>query len=113
MSRRLRVSSAKSSRLTAPTSLSQPARTLFNEIVSACDPRHFTEAEEPLLVSYVQLVIKVRQCEAKLPIEQLERLLRTQALLATKLRLTPQTRIDKNVIRRWPNNQPSYLDKIT
>ncbi|MFB9263580.1 hypothetical protein ACFFWD_10405 [Bradyrhizobium erythrophlei] len=46
----------------------------------------------------------------KLPLEKLERLIRTQVTLATKLRLAPQSRAHKETVGRWAANpQSSYL----
>ena len=102
-----------SSRLIPPPSLGIPARTLFNEIVNSCDPRHFVESDKSILISFVQVTIYLRQSEKKLALEKLERLIRIQATLASKLRLTPQSRVHKETAGRWADNQhSSYLDKI-
>ena len=102
-----------SPRIIPPPSLGIPARQLFNEIVNSCDHRHFVEFDKSILISYVQVTIYLRQFEKKLPIEKLDRLIRTQANLATKLRLTSQSRVHKDTAGRWAANQhSSFLDKI-
>jgi hypothetical protein len=45
----------------APRGLSKAERALFDQIVKACDPRHFVESDGPLLVSYVQATLMSRQ----------------------------------------------------
>jgi hypothetical protein len=42
----------------------------------------------------------------------MEKLMRLQATLATKLRLTPQSRVDRKVAHLQPGNVVSYYDRM-
>jgi hypothetical protein len=92
-------------RLTAPSGLSIEERNLFNELVGACDPRHFVKSDRPLLVSYVQSTLLSRTAAAKMTknvdwVKTWETATRMQATLATRLRLAPQARTDPLTIAR-------------
>ena len=47
----------KPPRLKPPPHLNDDERSLFDELVGACDPRHFVESDLPLLASYVQATL--------------------------------------------------------
>jgi hypothetical protein len=92
-------------RLTAPSGLSTAERTLFNELIGACDSRHFVRSDVPLLVSYVQSTLLSRRAAAKLAknpgmVPIWEKATRMQATLATRLRLAPQARTDPKTLAR-------------
>ena len=96
------------SRLTTPAGLTKPERLLFDFIVDASPPHHFRDSDQPLLVSYVQACLMARDA-AKTPakIAIFERVVRLQVTLATKLRLSPQTRLDpKTLARQYANFDP-------
>jgi hypothetical protein len=96
-------------RLTTPAGLAKDERSLFDFIVDASPPHHFTGSDQPLLVSYVQACLMARSA-AKTPakIAIFERVVRLQAMLATKLRLSPQTRLDpKTLARHYANFDPN------
>src|SRR4029079_15810857 len=78
-------------KLTAPSSLSDEERILFDQITGACDARHFVESDLPLLVSFVQATLMARN-SANAPSRILlwQKAVRMQAILATRLRLSPQ-----------------------
>ena len=61
----------------------------------------------PLLTSFVQATLISRRA-ARDPREAVlwERAVRTQAMLATRLRLTPQSRIDPKTLGRQQTPQP-------
>lgn len=108
--------------LVAPSSLTAAERALFNEIVNACDPRHFARGDVQLLVSLVQITLAVRKLAAvanRKPAPgafvSLERMARLQASLATKLRLSPQSRLDRKTAGRLVAKQrgASYYDRAT
>ena len=84
-----------------PAYLQDDERTLFTELVAACDARHFVESDLPLLVSYVQATLLSR-ATARDPkmIAVWEKATRMQATLATRLRLAPQSRTDPKTIAR-------------
>jgi hypothetical protein len=92
-------------RLTAPSGLSTAERRLFNELISATDPRHFVESDLPLLVSFIQSTLLSRRAASKLTkdpgmVRTWETATRMQATLATRLRLAPQARTDPKTIAR-------------
>jgi hypothetical protein len=88
-------------RLSAPSSLSKDERTLFAALVNACDPRHFVEADLPLLVSFVQATLMARNwANAPSKVTIWEKAVRVQAMLATRLRLAPQARTDPKTLAR-------------
>ena len=92
-------------RLTTPPGLRTDEQTLFNELVGACDPRHFVKSDIPLLISYVQSTLLSRDAAAKLEndprlVAVWEKATRMQATLATRLRLAPQARTDPKTIAR-------------
>jgi hypothetical protein len=88
-----------SSGLTPPSSLTTAERALFTEIVSSCDPRHFVRSDLPLLTSFVQATLLVRNAAPKAAkgdlnaIAAWEKAVKIQALLCTRLRLAPQSRV--------------------
>jgi len=92
-------------RLSAPKDLTKIERSLFDFIVDASPPLHFAVSDTPLLVSYVQATLMARSV-AKPPtkLAEFERVVRLQAMLATKLRLSPQTRLNPETLARAHNN---------
>jgi hypothetical protein len=90
----------KPPRLQPPPYLNDDERSLFDELVGACDPRHFVESDLPLLASYVQATLIARDA-ARAPSKIVfEKAVRMQATLATRLRLSPQSRIDPKTVGR-------------
>jgi hypothetical protein len=89
------------SRLTPPSSLNDAERSLFSEIVSACDASHFRRSDLPLIVSFVQSTL-ISRAAARDPdkITVWEKATRMQATLATRLRMSPQSRIDPKATGR-------------
>ena len=98
------------SRLNPPSYLSAGERALFDELVAACDTAHFRESDLPLLASYVQATLIARDA-ARDPdkIMLWEKAVRMQATLATRLRLSPQSRVDpKTTGRQQPHPPPPW-----
>jgi hypothetical protein len=94
-------------RLDPPSSLTNDERSLFVEITEASGPRHFVGSDLPLLVSYVQATLLSRQAIKDVAKEAAalalwEKAVRVQAMLATRLRLSPQARTDPKTIGRLP-----------
>lgn len=92
-------------RLKPPPSLSSAERAAFIELIAACSPKHFVEADIPLLVSFVQATLISRALAAQAlndasVIPAWEKAVRVQATLATRLRLSPQSRTDPQTIAR-------------
>src|SRR6266511_1354982 len=92
--------SGEAPRLTPPPSLNDGERTLFNELVGACDSAHFRKSDLPLLTSFIQATL-IAEAAARDPnrdISLWEKAVKVQATLATRLRLAPQSRIDHKTL---------------
>ena len=95
-------------RLDPPEELSDAERSVFVEVTNACSPRHFVASDLPLLVSFAQTTVIARSAGANAAsdfhaLAVWEKAVRLQAMLATRLRLSPQSRLDpKTVARRQP-----------
>jgi hypothetical protein len=96
------------SRLEPPPYLNKAERSLFGEIVAACAPEHFTEADAPLLCAYVTAALLGRKLARDTSkVGQWEKVTRTMATLAVKLRICPHSRTDpKTITRNIPLQQP-------
>src|SRR5262245_16873980 len=98
-----------------PDGLSDRERTIFTDLVRACDADHFTEGDLPLLVAYVSAVAQHERAVAALH-EQgdvitnakgepranpwlvvQEKAAREMGLFAMRLRLSPQARRERAV----------------
>ena len=100
----LRVISVDHRRLQPPPYLSDAARKVFSEVVGACDPRAFRKAELPLLCAFCEAVCLNRYYGRALAEESTEDFIVSHrawvestkliATLATRLRLTPHSRLD-------------------
>jgi hypothetical protein len=101
------------SRLQPPASLRKAERTVFVQVINACSPHHFSESDLPLLISYAQATVLAHSLAHRAgEIAAWERATRVQMALATKLRLTPQTRTDRKLAYLQPSNAPSYYDRM-
>jgi hypothetical protein len=95
-------------RLNPPADLTDDERILFVELVDVCSRRHFVPSDMPLLVSYVQATLLSRRAITNAAkdasaLASWEKAVRMQATLATRLRLSPQSRADpKTVTRQQP-----------
>jgi len=89
-------------RLTPPSFLTNAEQSLFSEIVNGTDARHFVEADTPLIVSFVKATLLARDAPdlSDEAFAAWEKAVRVQAMLATKLRLSPQTRLDAKTAKR-------------
>jgi hypothetical protein len=86
-------------RLTPPTSLTKPEQAIFDAI--AADNAHLTATDTALLASYAQAVVKtMKLAKEKGAVADWERAARVAAMLATKLRITPQATTDPQSIGR-------------
>jgi len=100
-------------RLLPPAHLDHSERRLFVELTEACSPRHFVPSDAPLLANYVSATLLSRfavKKAAKDPamLALWEKATRIQASLATRLRLSPQARLDPKTVGRQP---PTVLRK--
>ena len=94
-------------RLQPPSYLNAKERKAFETLIAATDVRHFSESDIPMIVSFVQASLLVHAAARKQDAETFEKLSRVQAMLATKLRLTVQSRADpKNITRMQPYSGP-------
>jgi hypothetical protein len=94
-------------RLTTPAGLlNVKERKLFDEIIGAVDAKHFRAADVPLLAAYAQALAMVHTLARSRRIPDWERASRVAAMFATKLRLTPQSRLQARTVGR---HQPSQV----
>ena len=94
-------------RLTAPAGLKSAERNLFEELVNAVAARHFQPADTSLIVSYVQATLLAHSTAGNPDqVAVWEKAARLQMALATKLRLTPQSRTDPKTQGRMQPNGP-------
>ena len=94
-------------RLTAPAGLNTKERVLFEQLVHTTSPSHFRASDASLLVAFVQAILLSRKLGRDLSkVAEWEKATRTMASLATRLRLTPQSRSDPKTIARMqqPND---------
>jgi hypothetical protein len=84
---------------------------LFAELVGACRATYFTASDEPLLISYVQATLLARKSiklagKDRDALMTWERATKLQGMLATKLRLAPQSRIGAQCVARGRSSLP-------
>ena len=96
----------KPDRLLPPVSLSDAERTVFVDLVAACDPTHFRPSDLPLLVRYCEAVVLAERAALELRLGAVvdgkpspwitiqEKAVRAIVALSMRLRLSPQSRID-------------------
>jgi hypothetical protein len=87
--------------LDPPKYLNAAERELFKELIASISTRAFVPSDMPLLVSFVQATLLSRKTAGD-P-EQIgtwKEAVKVQAVLATKLRLAPQSRLDRKVAGR-------------
>ena len=53
-------------RLRAPSSLSEPERKLFDDLVGACNDKHFRSSDLPLMCRYVEASVFAEQAAREL-----------------------------------------------
>jgi hypothetical protein len=100
--------------LQPPKYLNAAERAAFKELIASVDTRSFVQSDIPLLVSYIQSTIMVRKTsrDAK-QIANWEKAVRAQAMLATRLRISPQSRYDARAAARQlePKRRKPWLEK--
>lgn len=96
--------------LEAPSCLDDAERLLFDEIVSARDTRGLVRSDLPLLVSYIQASVIARNAARGGDVGAFEKAARIQCALATKLRLTPHSRITARTAGRQAYSGPKPWD---
>jgi phage terminase small subunit len=102
----LNVINFEHKRLVPPEHLTERETQIFRDIVDSADPRHFRKSELPLLCSYVTAVNlsqwhahKINAGEGDHHRAWLD-CTKLLALLASRLRLAPSTRLDKKTVER-------------
>ena len=114
----------------APSGLSADHRRLFGEIVRSMPPEHFRQGDVPLLVRYVEAITMTeragREMEASggpviAGVDALvtnpwfgvqQRSARMVAVLATRLRMSPQSRRDPKTVHRAGARRSSVYDEL-
>jgi phage terminase small subunit len=125
------------SRLKPPATLPKGPATIFRQIVGACDAKHFTPADTPLLVEYARAVDLAGKAAAELERDGAvvagkanpwlvvqEKAQRALVALSARLRLCPQSRFDRLVAAttsrfqggrkpwEWPPEDPRGPDPL-
>jgi phage terminase small subunit len=102
----------KPDRLLPPASLSDAERTVFVDLVTACDPKHFRPSDLPLLCRYCEAVVLAERSALELRLGAVvagkpspwitiqEKAVRAMVALSMRLRLSPQSRIDPKTLGR-------------
>jgi hypothetical protein len=104
-------------RLEPPEHLNDDEKTIFAELVEACAPQHFAKSDLPLLAAYAQSILLSREAakeagSAPSAMALWEKAVKVMATLATRLRLSPQSRADpKTVARHMPSHLPRPWEK--
>jgi hypothetical protein len=116
----LTVIDTQRQRLKPPETLTEREAQIFRDIVDSSDPKHFRKAELPLLCAYVTAVnlsqwhaLKLNEGDTNHHRPWLETT-KLLALLASRLRLAPSTRLDKKSVERHgehDNTKPPLWDQ--
>jgi phage terminase small subunit len=91
--------------------LSTDERLLFME--TAATHRHLTAGDQAMLAAFAQASVKSRKLAKKPDTQAWERATRVMAMLATKLRLTPQATSDPQKLGRKRSPPTSYYDEMS
>jgi phage terminase small subunit len=91
-----------------PASLSEPAKAVFLDLVSTCDPEHFEASDVTLLGQYCEASALATRAAATVQADPenakalavWEKATRTMSGLALRLRLGPQSRREKAKVER-------------
>jgi hypothetical protein len=111
------------SRLLPPHHLTAKEAKLFHDVVSNTPSGQFSASDTYLLATFVQITALLEGAAAtarkaddktrQIKFKMLSELAKTQSLLATKLRLAPQSRISQITAARQANNhKPSFYDTM-
>jgi hypothetical protein len=97
-------------RVRPPQHLRATEAKLFREVVSHCPPSQFGPADQYLLSSFVRVTLIIDAATKDLAkskpkdraacMKALDQAIKSQCLLATKLRLTPLSRVDPKKLSR-------------
>jgi hypothetical protein len=111
-------------RLRPPANLKPNEARLFREVVASCPASQFGAADTYLLASFARITLlvdrAVRELDKARPkdrparMKALDAAIKSQCLLATKLRLTTSSRHDvRKLSRQHSAHRPSYYDTMT
>jgi hypothetical protein len=105
-------------RVQAPSGLTATERQLYDELVASTHATHFVASDFPLLTSYVQATLLARRYRHAKTVEQakiFQAAVRVQGTLATRLRLTPYSRMTTRTAGRKAASYapPSAYDTMT
>jgi hypothetical protein len=111
------------SRLQPPHHLTAKEAKLFHEVVTNTPSGQFSASDVYLLATFVQITALLEDAAAQarkaddktrqIKFKMLSELCKTQAVLATKLRLAPQSRISSiTAARQAANHRPSFYDTM-
>lgn len=115
----------KERRLDPPASLQGAERTIFIDLINACESKHFRPSDLPLLLRYVEACALGDQAAEHLRtmgavvdgkpspwITVQEKAVRAMVALSMRLRLSPQARLDpKSLARQQPRLYPPPWEK--
>ena len=96
-----------------PPTLKAPEARIFREVVESCAVNHFRKADIPVLTAFATATHLSRFYaeligESEGAFKNWEAAVRLQISLATKLRITPQSRYDpKTIARHQPHDGPA------
>ena len=96
-----------------PAGLKQQEAAIFRQTVAACAANHFRKADIPVLIAFATATHLSRFYaeqigETETAFKNWEAAVRLQISLATKLRITPQSRYDpKTIARHEPHDGPA------
>jgi hypothetical protein len=112
---KLTVIDTQRTRLKPPETLTKKEREIFSEIVDSSDPRGFRRAELPVLVAYVQAIsfsqwytLKLSEGDSSYHRLWLDAT-KLVALLASRLRLAPSTRLQPKSVESHRETDPDEL----
>ena len=101
-------------RVQRPADLTKNERQLFDNLVATCS--HFKQSDFPLLISFVQASLLAQQHRNPKSADEARiwhTAIKAQSLLATKLRLAPNTRLDrKTAIRKAAAPRLSFYEQM-
>jgi hypothetical protein len=101
-------------RVRSPSNLSAKERQLFDKLLETCG--HFQPSDFPLLISFVQASLLAQQHRNPKSADEARiwhTAIKAQGTLATKLRLCPNTRIDrKTATRKAAAYRPSFYETM-
>lgn len=109
--------------LEAPDHLGESERQIFSEVVAKAPPGHFTAVDIYLLATFSILTNIIRTASQKLAdydgkdrmvtFKELDSASKSQAAIATKLRLVPSARITpRTAARQGDAHRPSVYDEM-